>query len=93
MTSLLERRSVLTLSMDEGPKLSLAEWAALCLICERHKAAVYRAVDRLESFGLISTAGEERSARGPVRSRIQSTPAGQRAASWSVSECRPANFA
>ena len=44
------------------------------------KAVVYRALQRLEALGLISTVGEERTSQGPVRSLHQATPAGQAAA-------------
>jgi DNA-binding PadR family transcriptional regulator len=44
------------------------------------KAVVYRALQRLEAVGLISTIGEERTSHGPVRSLYQATPAGQAAA-------------
>jgi PadR family transcriptional regulator AphA len=44
------------------------------------KAQVYRALPRLEAFGLIETVGEQRTSQGPVRSLYQVTPAGQGAA-------------
>jgi PadR family transcriptional regulator AphA len=51
------------------------------------KAMVYRSLDRLSSFGLIRSAGEEPSRQGPVRFLIESTEAGQAAAaSW---RCQP----
>jgi len=44
------------------------------------KAVVYRALQRLEAFGLIRTAGEQRTSQGPVRSLYQATPPGETAA-------------
>src|SRR6266513_2360759 len=44
------------------------------------KAVVYRALQRLETLGLIRTVGEERTSQGPVRSLYQATPAGDAAA-------------
>ena len=44
------------------------------------KAVVYRALQRLEAFGLIRTAGEQRTSQGPVRSLYQATPVGEAAA-------------
>ena len=44
------------------------------------KAVVYRALQRLEALGLISTVGEERTSQGPVRSLHQATSAGRAAA-------------
>ena len=47
------------------------------------KAMVYRSLDRLSSFGLIRSAGEEPSHQGPVRLLVEATEAGQTAAvSW-----------
>jgi PadR family transcriptional regulator AphA len=47
------------------------------------KAMVYRSLGRLSGFGLIGSAGEEPSHRGPVRSLVAATEAGQLAAvSW-----------
>jgi DNA-binding PadR family transcriptional regulator len=57
-----------------GPKGSLgAIWRV-------PKPVIYRALGRLEAFGLVRTAGEEHSTQGPVRSVTQVTPAGRRAA-------------
>ena len=42
------------------------------------KAVVYRALQRLETLGLIRTVGEQRTSLGPVRSLYQATPAGRR---------------
>ena len=44
------------------------------------KAVVYRALQRLETLGLIRTIGEQRTSQGPVRSLYQATPAGEAAA-------------
>src|ERR1700757_1229027 len=44
------------------------------------KAVVYRALQRLETLGLIQTVGEQRTSQGPVRSLYQATPAGDAAA-------------
>lgn len=44
------------------------------------KAVVYRAMQRLETLGLIRTVGEQRTSQGPVRSLYQATPAGEAAA-------------
>jgi len=43
------------------------------------KAVVYRALQRLETLGLIQTIGEQRTSQGPVRSLYQATPAGEAA--------------
>ena len=40
------------------------------------KAVVYRALQRLETHGLIRTIGEQRPSQGPVRSLYQASPAG-----------------
>jgi DNA-binding PadR family transcriptional regulator len=45
-----------------------------------HKAVTYRSIDRLESAGLVRTVGEQPSSKGPVRSLVEATPAGQGAA-------------
>jgi DNA-binding PadR family transcriptional regulator len=45
-----------------------------------HKAVIYRSIDRLESAGLVRTVGEQPSSKGPVRSLVEATPAGQGAA-------------
>jgi DNA-binding PadR family transcriptional regulator len=45
-----------------------------------HKAVIYRSIDRLESPGLVRTVGEQPSSKGPVRSLVEATPAGQAAA-------------
>ena len=39
------------------------------------KAVVYRALQRLETLGLIRTIGEQRTSQGPVRSLYQASPA------------------
>jgi DNA-binding PadR family transcriptional regulator len=44
------------------------------------KAAVYRAVERLELLGFIKTIGQEPSHQGPIRSLLEATPEGQTAA-------------
>jgi DNA-binding PadR family transcriptional regulator len=44
------------------------------------KSVIYRAMQRLEMFGLVRTAGEQDSSRGPARSLSKATPAGRRAA-------------
>ncbi len=44
------------------------------------KAVVYRALQRLEALGLITTVGEQRTSQGPVRSLHAVTPAGHAAA-------------
>ena len=44
------------------------------------KAVVYRAMQRLETLGLIRTVGEQRTSQGPVRSLYQATPDGRAAA-------------
>jgi len=44
------------------------------------KAVVYRALQRLETLGLIQTVGEQRTSQGPVRSLYQVTPDGEAAA-------------
>jgi DNA-binding PadR family transcriptional regulator len=47
------------------------------------RAAVYRALQRLELLGLVRTMGEQRTSQGPVRSLYQATAAGQLAVgSW-----------
>jgi PadR family transcriptional regulator AphA len=44
------------------------------------RQVIYRALQRLELFALVRTAGEEHSSTGPVRSLVKVTPAGRRAA-------------
>src|SRR5260370_8531929 len=44
------------------------------------KAVVYRALQRLEALGLITTVGEQRTSQGPVRSLHPPTPPGHAAA-------------
>ena len=44
------------------------------------KAVVYRALQRLETLGLIRTTGQQRTSQGPVRSLYEATPAGHAAA-------------
>jgi DNA-binding PadR family transcriptional regulator len=44
------------------------------------KPAVYAAMQRLEQFGLVQMAGEQRTSQGPARSLVEATRAGQRAA-------------
>src|ERR1700734_1145144 len=47
------------------------------------RGEVYRCLDRLSDLGLIRSAGKEPSPRGPVRSLVEATEAGQAAArSW-----------
>jgi DNA-binding PadR family transcriptional regulator len=45
------------------------------------KPVIYRALQRLEQLGLVRTAEQQPSSRGPVRSLIEVTPAGRSAAS------------
>ena len=48
-----------------------------------HKAVIYRSIERLEAAGLVRTVGEQPSSKGPVRSLVEATPAGQaEARSW-----------
>ena len=48
-----------------------------------NRAGVYRSLDRLVGLGLIRSAGEQPSNRGPVRTLVEATAAGQAAAaSW-----------
>jgi DNA-binding PadR family transcriptional regulator len=44
------------------------------------KPAVYAAMQRLEQFGLVQMAGEQRTSQGPARSLVEATRAGQTAA-------------
>src|SRR5215471_9999209 len=44
------------------------------------KPVVYRALQRLEQFGMVRTAEQQASNQGPVRSLIDATQAGQKAA-------------
>jgi DNA-binding PadR family transcriptional regulator len=47
------------------------------------RGVVYRSLDRLNDLGLIQSAGEEATSRGPVRLLVEATDAGQAAArSW-----------
>jgi aerobic carbon-monoxide dehydrogenase small subunit len=46
-----------------------------------NRAGVYRSLDRLVDLGLIRSAGEQPSNRGPVRTLVEATAAGQEAAS------------
>ena len=53
------------------------------------KPVIYRALQRLEQFGLVRTAEQQASTQGPVRSLVDATPAGRTAASaWLI---RPAS--
>jgi DNA-binding PadR family transcriptional regulator len=45
-----------------------------------HKAVVYRSMERLESAGLVRALGDQPSSKGPVRSLVEATGAGQAAA-------------
>ena len=47
-----------------------------------NRAGVYRSLDRLVDLGLIRPAGEQPSNRGPVRTLVEATAAGQAAAAW-----------
>jgi DNA-binding PadR family transcriptional regulator len=85
------------------PRLSLAEWLVLCLVCEAPahgfaitrilaadgelgqiwrvpKPVVYRALQRLETLGLLATVEIQPSSTGPARSLIDATAAGRSAA-------------
>jgi DNA-binding PadR family transcriptional regulator len=85
------------------PRLSLAEWLVLCLVCEgpAHgfaitrilaadgelgqiwrvpKPVVYRALQRLETLGLLATVEIQPSSTGPARSLVDVTTAGRAAA-------------
>jgi len=44
------------------------------------KPVIYRALQRLEQFGLVRTTEQQASSQGPVRSLIDATPAGRDAA-------------
>lgn len=44
------------------------------------KPVVYRALQRLETLGLVRTAEQQASSQGPVRSLVDATPAGRTAA-------------
>src|SRR5215469_6772589 len=44
------------------------------------KPVVYRALQRLEHLGLVRTSEHQASSQGPVRSLVDATPAGRRAA-------------
>jgi DNA-binding PadR family transcriptional regulator len=44
------------------------------------KGVVYRAVQRLELLGLIRTTGKQQTGKGPARTLLEATPAGQAAA-------------
>jgi DNA-binding PadR family transcriptional regulator len=47
------------------------------------KPVVYRALQRLEQLGLVTTTEQQPSSRGPVRSLVDATPAGRdAAAAW-----------
>ena len=59
----------------------LAREGSLGQVWSVPKAVVYRALQRLETLGLIRTIGEQRTSQGPVRSLHQVTPAGEAAAS------------
>lgn len=94
---------------SEQHRLSLAEWAVLCLTAEAPshgfalartlspdgelgriwrvpKPVVYRALQRLESAGLVATAGYQPSSSGPVRALVDATPAGRAAAAAWLAE-------
>ena len=45
------------------------------------KPVIYRALQRLEMLGLVRTAEQQASSQGPVRSLVDATPAGRKAAS------------
>jgi PadR family transcriptional regulator AphA len=73
----------------EGPThgnavtLHLARYGDLGRVWNVQKAVVYRSLDRLTALGLIRSAGEERTSKGPVRLLVEATEAGQvTAAAW-----------
>jgi DNA-binding PadR family transcriptional regulator len=45
------------------------------------KPVIYRALQRLEMLGLVRTTEQQASGQGPVRSLVDATPAGRKAAS------------
>ena len=55
----------------------LAPGGGLGQVWRVHKSVIYRAVERLELLGLVRTAGEQPSSKGPVRSLVETTAAGQ----------------
>jgi DNA-binding PadR family transcriptional regulator len=62
---------------------SLGRGGDLGKIWHVNRAGVYRSLDRLTDLGLIRSAGEQPSNRGPVRTLVEATGAGQTAAaSW-----------
>ncbi len=91
------------------PRLSLAEWLVLCLVCEAPthgfavartlseegdlgqiwrvpKPVIYRALQRLEVVGLVTTVELQPSSEGPVRSLVDVTEAGREAATAWLTE-------
>jgi PadR family transcriptional regulator AphA len=70
----------------EGPThgnavtLHLARYGDLGRVWNVQKAVVYRSLDRLTDLGLLRSAGEERSSKGPVRQLVEATDAGRGAA-------------
>jgi DNA-binding PadR family transcriptional regulator len=61
----------------------LAPYGEVGHVWNVQKATIYRSINRLTDFGLIRSAGEEPSHRGPVRFMVEATDAGQAAAaSW-----------
>ncbi|HEY3732461.1 MAG TPA: PadR family transcriptional regulator [Streptosporangiaceae bacterium] len=57
----------------------LGQTGALGQVWRVHKAGVYRAIERLESLGLIQTVGQEPSNQGPIRFLLEATEAGRAA--------------
>ena len=58
----------------------LSPGGALGQIWRVHKAGVYRAIERLESLGLIQMMGPEPSRQGPIRFPLEATSTGRAAA-------------
>jgi DNA-binding PadR family transcriptional regulator len=58
----------------------LARYGEVGHIWNVQKAVVYRALNRLTDLGLIRSAGEEPTTKGPVRLLVEATQAGQAAA-------------
>ncbi|HEX5288639.1 MAG TPA: PadR family transcriptional regulator [Streptosporangiaceae bacterium] len=53
------------------------------------KPVIYRGLARLDELGLVHTVGEQSTSLGPVRSVVQATPDGQRAAAaWLATPVR-----
>ena len=58
----------------------LARYGDLGQVWNVQKAVVYRALDRLTDLGLIRSAGEEHTSKGPVRQLVEATDEGRTAA-------------